>query len=50
MVIDVLGNASSAKHRGWASLPTRAAERALPWAVRLFLIGLVFAGLAFPYL
>ncbi len=49
MVIDVRGNARSAKHRAWASLLIRAAERALPWAVRLFLIGLVLAGLAFPY-
>jgi hypothetical protein len=49
MAIDVLGNVSGTKHREGRSELTRVAERALLWAVRLFLIGLVLGGLALPY-
>jgi hypothetical protein len=50
MAIDVLGDVSDTKHSGAPSGLMRAAEHALPWAVRLFLVALVVAGLALPYI
>ena len=50
MVVDVLRNVRRARGTGWLLPLTRSAERLVPWAVGLFLLGLLVVGAAFPYL
>lgn len=45
-----LRSVGHADHTARASLLARSVERLSPWAVLLFLIGLVLVGLALPYL
>ena len=50
MVVDVLRTVRQARPTGLVVRLMRSRERLVPWAVGLFLLGLVLIGAAFPYL
>ena len=50
MVVDVLRTVNRARRTGWALRLSQAVERVAPWAIGIFLMSLVLAGAAFPYL